>query len=130
MFIALLFSNLSHRSHRETRANCDERVYSDICAAADNAGGERFITAAALVNQLVEAQRDHSLSRVLARWSREELIVIHELGYLPLAESPPNCYSRSSPRGLKKPPSSSPPTCPSRSGPIGTAIWECQRKAG
>ncbi len=46
----------------------------------------RFTTAAALVNQLVEAQRDHSLSRMLARWSRVELIVIDELGYVPLAE--------------------------------------------
>ncbi len=46
----------------------------------------RFVTAAGLVNQLVEAQREHSLSRVLARWSRVELIVIDELGYVPLAE--------------------------------------------
>ena len=43
-------------------------------------------TAAALVNQLVEAQREQSLSRMLARWSRVELIVIDELGYVPLAE--------------------------------------------
>ncbi len=46
----------------------------------------RFTTAAALVNQLVEAQRQQSLSRMLARWSRVELIVIDELGYVPLAE--------------------------------------------
>jgi hypothetical protein len=46
----------------------------------------RFTTAAALVNQLVEAQREHGLSRMLARWSRVELIVIDELGYVPLAE--------------------------------------------
>jgi DNA replication protein DnaC len=46
----------------------------------------RFITAAALVNQLVEAQREQSLSRMLARWARVELIVIDELGYVPLAE--------------------------------------------
>src|ERR1019366_7934527 len=43
-------------------------------------------SAAALVNQLVEAQREQSLSRMLARWSRVELIVIDELGYVPLAE--------------------------------------------
>src|ERR1039457_5969931 len=42
----------------------------------------RFTTAAALVNQLVEAQREQSLSRMLARWSRVELIVIDELGYV------------------------------------------------
>jgi DNA replication protein DnaC len=46
----------------------------------------RFTTAAALVNQMVEAQREQSLSRMLARWSRVELIVIDELGYVPLAE--------------------------------------------
>ena len=46
----------------------------------------RFTTAAALVNQLVKAQREQTLSRVLARWSRVELIVIDELGYVPLAE--------------------------------------------
>src|SRR5450755_1166128 len=46
----------------------------------------RFTTAAALVNQLVEAQREQSLSRMLARWARVELIVIDELGYVPLAE--------------------------------------------
>jgi DNA replication protein DnaC len=46
----------------------------------------RFITAAALVNQLVEAQREQSLSRMLARWARVELIVIDELGYVPMAE--------------------------------------------
>jgi DNA replication protein DnaC len=46
----------------------------------------RFTTAAALVNQLVEAQREQSLTRILARWSRVELIVIDEIGYVPLAE--------------------------------------------
>ena len=44
-----------------------------------------FITAATLVNQLV-AQRDQTLSRMLARWARIELIVLDELGYVPLAE--------------------------------------------
>src|SRR5664280_1458938 len=42
--------------------------------------------ATALANQLVESQREQSLSRMLARWSRVELIVIDELGYVPLAE--------------------------------------------
>ena len=46
----------------------------------------RFTTAAALVNHLVEAQREQSLTRMLARWSRVELIVVDELGYVPLAE--------------------------------------------
>jgi DNA replication protein DnaC len=46
----------------------------------------RFTTAAALVNQLVDAQREQSLTRMLKRWAIVELIVIDELGYVPLAE--------------------------------------------
>ena len=46
----------------------------------------RFTTAAALVNQLVEAQREQSLTRMLKRWATVELIVIDELAYVPLAE--------------------------------------------
>lgn len=46
----------------------------------------RFTTAAALVNELVEAKHTSQLSRALGRWSRCELIVIDELGYVPLAE--------------------------------------------
>lgn len=37
-------------------------------------------------NQLVEAQRDQSLTRMLKRWASVELIAIDELGYVPLAE--------------------------------------------
>ena len=47
----------------------------------------RFTTAAALVNELVEAKHANQLSRALGRWSRFELIVIDELGYVPLAEA-------------------------------------------
>ena len=46
----------------------------------------RFTTAAALVNELVEAEHQLQLRRVLARWSRYDLIAIDELGYVPLAE--------------------------------------------
>jgi DNA replication protein DnaC len=38
------------------------------------------------VNELVEAKHMNQLSRALGRWSRYELIVIDELGYVPLAE--------------------------------------------
>jgi DNA replication protein DnaC len=47
----------------------------------------RFTTAAALVNELVEAKQQLQLRRVLARWERYELIAIDELGYVPLAEA-------------------------------------------
>lgn len=46
----------------------------------------RFETAAALVNELVEAQHFNQLGRSLARWSRYDLICIDEVGYVPLAE--------------------------------------------
>jgi len=46
----------------------------------------RFTTAAALVNERVEAQHQLQLRRVLARWSRYDLIAIDEVGYVPLAE--------------------------------------------
>lgn len=46
----------------------------------------RFTTAAALVNELVEAKQQLQLSRALGRWSRYELIAIDEVGYVPMAE--------------------------------------------
>jgi len=46
----------------------------------------RFATAAALVNELVEAQHHNQLGRVLARWARYDLIAIDEVGYVPLVE--------------------------------------------
>jgi DNA replication protein DnaC len=46
----------------------------------------RFTTAAALVNELVDAKHQLQLRRVMARWSRYDLIAIDEVGYVPLAE--------------------------------------------
>jgi DNA replication protein DnaC len=46
----------------------------------------RFITAAGLVNDLVEAQQQHLLGRVLQRWTRLDLIVLDEVGYVPFAQ--------------------------------------------
>ena len=46
----------------------------------------RFATAAALVNELVEAKQQLQLRRVLGRWARYDLIAIDEVGYVPLAE--------------------------------------------
>ena len=39
-----------------------------------------------LVNELVEVKHQLQLRRVMARWSRYDLIAIYEVGYLPLAE--------------------------------------------
>jgi DNA replication protein DnaC len=46
----------------------------------------RFITAAALVNELIEAKNQNQLRRTLARWLRYQVIAIDEVGYVPLAE--------------------------------------------
>lgn len=46
----------------------------------------RFVTAAGLVTELLEAQHHNRLSRVLQRWTRYDLIVLDEVGYVPLAQ--------------------------------------------
>ncbi len=46
----------------------------------------RFTTAAALVNELVEATQQLQLRRVLARWARYDVVAIDEVGYVPLAD--------------------------------------------
>lgn len=46
----------------------------------------RFVTAAGLVNELVEAQHHNLLGRALSRWSRYDLIVLDEVGYVPFAQ--------------------------------------------
>jgi len=46
----------------------------------------RFTTAAALINELVEAKHQLQLGRTLAHWARHDLIALDEVGYVPLAE--------------------------------------------
>jgi DNA replication protein DnaC len=46
----------------------------------------RFTTAAGLVNELVEARQYNGVKRVLARWLRYDVIVLDEVGYVPLAD--------------------------------------------
>ena len=46
----------------------------------------RFATAAALVKELVEAKQNGQVRRVMARWRKYELIVLNEVGYVPLAQ--------------------------------------------
>ena len=62
-------------------------ILSGLCVAACRQKRRvRFTTAAALVNELVEAKHQLQLRRVMARWSRYDLIAIDEVGYVPLAE--------------------------------------------
>jgi DNA replication protein DnaC len=53
-------------------------------AAAEAGYKVRYVTAAALVNELVEAADDKHLSRTIARYGRVDLLCLDELGYLEL----------------------------------------------
>ena len=44
----------------------------------------RFTTIAALVNELLEARDESSLSRVVGRWARVDVMIADELGYVTL----------------------------------------------
>jgi DNA replication protein DnaC len=46
----------------------------------------RFTTAAALVNELVEAKQNNQVRRMMSRWQRYDLIALDEVGYVPLAD--------------------------------------------
>src|SRR5437016_3289670 len=62
-------------------------LLSALCVAACRQRRRvRFTTAAALVNELVEAKRQLQRRRVLGRWPRYDVIAIDEVGYVPLAE--------------------------------------------
>jgi DNA replication protein DnaC len=53
-------------------------------AACQAGRSVRYVTAASLVNELVEAQDAHQLSKTVARYGRCELLLVDELGYLHL----------------------------------------------
>jgi len=53
-------------------------------AACEQGRSVRFTTVAALVNELLEARDERTLSRVVARWARYELVIADELGYVTL----------------------------------------------
>jgi DNA replication protein DnaC len=45
----------------------------------------RFTTAVALANDLMAAAAEHRLTRVLATWRRVDLVILDELGFIPLS---------------------------------------------
>ena len=53
-------------------------------AACQAGRSVRYVTAAGLVNELVEAQDAHQLSKIVGRYGRYELLLVDELGYLHL----------------------------------------------
>lgn len=56
-------------------------------AAATDGHSVRFITASQLVNLLIEAQDSRVLSNITNRFARYKLLIIDELGYLPLSKA-------------------------------------------
>jgi DNA replication protein DnaC len=46
----------------------------------------RFTTAAALVNELVDAKQNNQVRRVMAKWMKYDLIALDEVGYVPRAD--------------------------------------------
>ena len=53
-------------------------------AAAEQGRRVRYVTTAALANELVEAADDRQLSRVVARYARLDLLCLDEIGYVRL----------------------------------------------
>lgn len=51
-------------------------------AACEQGRRVRYVTTAAMVNELVEAADDRHLSRVVARYARLDLLLLDELGYV------------------------------------------------
>jgi DNA replication protein DnaC len=56
-------------------------------AAAQAGHAVRFVTAAQLVTELIEARDAPDLNRLVGRYSRVEVLILDELGYLPLSRA-------------------------------------------
>ena len=56
-------------------------------AAAQQGRAVRFASAGRLVTELVEAKNAHELGRLVGRYSRLDLLILDELGYLPLSKA-------------------------------------------
>lgn len=91
-------------------------------AACEAGRRVRYATAAALVNELVEAADDKVLSRVVARYGRLDLLCLDELGYLSLDTKGASSCSRCSPNARNGRRWPSPPTPPSVSSARCSAI--------
>ncbi|HWG73522.1 MAG TPA: ATP-binding protein, partial [Acidimicrobiales bacterium] len=51
-------------------------------AACDQGRRVRYVTCAALVNELAEAADERALSKVVGRYARLDLLIVDELGYV------------------------------------------------
>jgi DNA replication protein DnaC len=55
-------------------------------AACEQGLRVRFYTAAALVNELLEAQEAHTLSRLESRLMKQDLMILDEVGFVPFSQ--------------------------------------------
>jgi DNA replication protein DnaC len=65
-------------------------------AACQRGHRVRFTTAAALVSELIEARDEKKLLRFQKQIAAYELLIVDELGFVPLSKPVPNCCSRCS----------------------------------
>lgn len=54
--------------------------------ACKNNFSTRFVTCYGLVNELIEAREERELQRLLQRYSRYDLLILDELGYIPFSK--------------------------------------------
>ncbi len=80
-----------------------------------------FTTAAALVHQLMEARDERRLLKLQRDLQAVKLLIVDELGYVPLSPTGPSFCSRCSPSATSAARRSSPPICHLR---IGRAFWD------
>jgi DNA replication protein DnaC len=76
----------------------------------------RFTTAASLVHELVEARDEKRLLRYQKLLARQELLIVDELGFVPLSKTVLKCYLKSSASATNGLPRWLPVTCHLPSG--------------
>jgi DNA replication protein DnaC len=65
-----------------SRSRCRKPLIGLGLAACEQGRRVRYVTCAALVNELVEAADGRMLSRVVSRYGRLDLLLLDELGYI------------------------------------------------
>jgi hypothetical protein len=99
--------------HRRLRHRKVAPAHRIGIAAAETGYRVRYTTAAALVDELVEAADDKTLSRTIARYGRVDLLCLDELGYLELDRRGAELLFQVSPNARNAPASPWRPTPPS-----------------
>ena len=71
----------------EYRQTTVQEPWGDTLAACQKGYRVRFTTAAALVNELLEARDDKRLLRFQKQLAKQDLLIVDELGYVPLSKT-------------------------------------------